>query len=240
MPLNTQRTSRVIGAVLAVCALMGAGAADARIVEMGQLEEDVVPSCPSDPCRALSRTSTFQKRIDGVEDAFTVPANGRIVAWTIALAAPTNKQIKFFEENFSGEPSAGITVFRASKKKGERGIYTSIGESGVQTLTNYYGQTVQFPMANTLRVLKGDRVGLTVPTWAPALAVNQAKNTTWRATRDEDSCTDFFDQTAIQELGTQTMFGCGYRTERLTYSVTLITAPKPNKTDDKKKDKPKR
>src|SRR3954469_23016483 len=122
MPLNTHRRSRrrsALGAVLAlgaVAAFSPAGA-QARIVEMGQIEDGVVPSCPTDPCRALSRTTTFQKRIAGVEDAFTVPADGRIVAWTIALAAPTKKQIQFFEENFSGEPTAGITAFRASTKK---------------------------------------------------------------------------------------------------------------------------
>lgn len=218
-------------------AALGPAGASARIVEMGQLDDEVTPSCPADPCRALSRTSMFQKQIDGTMDEFTVPADGRIVAWTIRLAAPTKKQIKFFEENFGGAPTAGITAFRPSKEKGERGLYTSIGESGVQDLTDYLGQTVQFPMANSLSVDKGDRIGLTVPSWAPALAINQDRKTVWRATRDPEKCTDYFTQRSIQELGTVTGWGCAYRTERLTYSVTLITNPKPNKVEEPKKPK---
>jgi len=198
-------------AVLATLALGAAatispGVAAARIVEMAEMGEEVAPSCPSTPCRAVTHTTAFQKRIEGEQDAFTVPANGRIVAWTISLAAPKPKQIAFFEENFSGEPTAGITVFRMGKKK-ERGTGTNIGESGVQELTDYLGTTVQFPMANTLRVRKGDRVALTVPTWAPALAVNQPSSSVWRTTRDKDACDDFFEQSAIQGTGTKTAFG---------------------------------
>ncbi len=36
-------------------------------------------------------------------------------------------------------------------------------------LEPYLGQTVQFPLATSLAVKKGDIVALTVPTWAPVL-----------------------------------------------------------------------
>jgi hypothetical protein len=229
MPLKIYK-NRAIGAVLAFGALAAFGAADAqaRIVELGQSDDEPVASCPEKPCLAVSRTTGFQKKVAGEEDLYTVPANGRIVAWTITLGSPTDKQVKFFNTTLGGDPSAGITVFRMGKKKKDRGIATSIGESGVQELTDYLGQTVQFPMAHTVRVLKGDRVALTVPTWAPALAVNFGEDTVWRATRSPEGCDDTSSQTAIQELGTETMFGCGYKTARLTYTATLITAPKPN------------
>ncbi len=218
---------------LALCAVAAAipATASARIIEVGEIGDEVTPSCPTLPCRAVTRTTAFQKRVDGKKNISTVPSNGRIVAWSVALAEPTSKQVEFFDDNYGGAPSAGITVFRIGKKK-NRGIGRVIGESSVQGLTDYMGQSVQFSLANTLRVHKGDRVALTVPTWAPALAVNQASTTAWRTTRDKDSCDDFFKPTTVQGEGAKTAFGCGYRTERLTYSATLITQPTPNKSAD--------
>lgn len=221
---NSLRVALVSGAFLA----LGPAAADARVVEMGELTDEVTPSCPED-CAAIPRTTGFQKRVAGRADTFTVPADGRIVAWTIRLAQPTAKQIAFFRDELDyGEPSAQVTAFRMGTKKPNRGIGRNVGQSGVQELTDYLGQTVQFPMANTLRVKKGDRMALTVPTWAPALAVEQAENTVWRATRPKDDCDDVTAQTAIREVGTKSAFGCAYKAAQLTYSVTLVTKPKPN------------
>ena len=54
-------------------------------------------------------------------------------------------------------------------------------------LEKYFGKTAQFPLATTIPVKKGDIVALTVPTWAPALALGFGNNTSWRASRAEDA-----------------------------------------------------
>ena len=48
---------------------------------------------------------------------------------------------------------------------------------------SYFGRTVQFPLYTSLLVHKGYVVALTVPTWAPALAIGLDNRNAWRASR---------------------------------------------------------
>jgi hypothetical protein len=207
--------------------------ASAKIIEMGQTDEALTPSCPTPKCLAVSRTTGYQVKVGDTDDMFTVPHRGRIVAWTIALGDPTGKQIKFFNTTLGGEPSAGITVFKPAKH-----LYgTILSQSPVSTLTDYLGRSVQFPLERALSVSKGDRVALTVPTWAPALAYGLDSDVSWRASRSKDKCDDTSSQTAQSKIGSTTRFLCLYKTARLTYTVTLITEPRTNKQKAKKKKK---
>ena len=61
--------------------------------------------------------------------------------------------------------------------------YKLISQSPLVKLEPYFGKTAQFPLANTLQVKKGDVIALTVPSWAPALALGFANTTSWRASR---------------------------------------------------------
>jgi hypothetical protein len=78
-------------------------------------------------------------------------------------------------------------------------------------------------------VKKGYVVGLTVPTWAPALTQLLDNGSSWRASRAKGKCDDTDTQTAQTRLRQRTQYRCLYRAQ-LTYSATLITTPKPNKT----------
>ena len=75
---------------------------------------------------------------------------------------------------------------------------------------------------------KGYVVGLTVPTWAPALTQLLDNGSSWRASRAKGKCDDTDSQTAQTRLRQRTQYRCLYRAQ-LTYSATLITNPKPNK-----------
>jgi hypothetical protein len=101
------------------------------------------------------------------------------------------------------------------------------GQGPPQQLEPYFGTTVQFPLGRALNVRKGYLVALTVPTWAPALAVGLGNDSSWRASRAEGKCADTSGQTAQQALGAIVQYRCLYRTARLTYSATLITTPTP-------------
>jgi hypothetical protein len=212
-----------------VCALTALtvlpAAADAKIIELGQTATQPVPSCPAKPCLAVSRTTGYQAKVGPTRGIFVAPQRGRVVAWTIALGDPTAKQVKFFNTTLGGPPSAGITVFRPGQN-----LYGTItGQSPVEQLTPYLGETVQFPLEKTLTVKKGYTVALTVPTWAPALAIGFGSDTSWRASRTKKQCDDTSTQTAVTTLGTVTRFLCLYKTARLTYTVTMITDPVPPK-----------
>jgi hypothetical protein len=213
---------RVVVCAVSALALLPA-AAQAKIIELGQTSQQPVPSCPAKPCLAVSRTTGYQAKVGTQRGIFVAPARGRVVAWSIALGNPNAKQVKFFNTTLGGAPSAGITVFRPAEH-----LYGTItGQSPIEPLTPYLGETVQFPLEKTLTVKKGWTVGLTVPTWAPALAVGFGSDTSWRASRTKKQCDDTSTQTAITTLGTVTRFLCLYKTARLTYQVTMITDPTP-------------
>ncbi len=223
-----KRLRRVALASVAVLALLPA-AANAKIIELGKTAAEPTASCPGKPCLAVSRTTGYQAKVGEDRGLFVAPQAGRIVAWTISLGAPTKKQVAFFDDTLGGPASAGISVF----KPGDKLLGTITGQSPVQKLQPYFGETVQFPLGRSLTVRKGYTVALTVPTWAPALAVGFGNDTSWRASRTADQCTDTATQTALMELGVSAQFRCLYRTARLTYSVTMITKPKPKKPTTK-------
>jgi hypothetical protein len=211
-------------------ALVLPGAASAKIIEIGEVDAAPAPSCPSSPCEVISRTTAFQTRIDGKRKLFVAPAAGRIVAWSITLGTPKAKQRKYFEENLGGPAQAGISVLR----QGDRRYGRVTGESPVQNLTPYFGETVQFPLTTSLAINEGDVVALTVPTWAPALGLGMGRSTVWRASRDVDGCDDTQTQSAQSDLNDLARYKCAYRTARVTYSATLITTPVPPKPPEPK------
>jgi hypothetical protein len=210
---------------MAALALVPA-AAEARIIELGKAGAEPTASCPSKPCLAVSRTTGYQVKVGVERGLFVAPAGGRIVAWSIALGAPTRKQIAFFDDTLGGEASAGITVLRT----GDRLYGRVLAQSPIEQLGAYLGSEVQFPLATSLPIRKNQLVALTVPTWAPALAVGFQNDTSWRASRTKKQCTDTATQTALTTVGALAQYQCLYRTARLTYSVTMITNPRPKKS----------
>ena len=223
--------------LLACCALLLAlpVGASAKIIELGQIDEPLTPSCPTTKtakCLVVSRTTGYQVKVGDTEDMFVVPRKGKIVAWTVTLGAASTKDVAFFDKNLGGEPSAGITVFQPAKH-----LYgTIVSQSPVSKLTDYLGETVQFPLKTALDVVKGQRVALTVPTWAPALAYGLDSDVSWRASRSKDQCDQPSVQSSVTGVGKQTRFLCLYKTARLTYTVTMISEPHgPKKTATKKK-----
>jgi hypothetical protein len=205
--------------------LLPAAPSGAKIIEIGSASAPSAPSCPSNPCQAVSRTTGYQAKVGAKRQVMTAPADGKIVAWTIRLGSPGKAQINYFNDNFGGAATAGISVLKPGKKLRHK----VNGHSPVQRLQPYFGTTVQFPLDRSLTVRKGYLVALTVPSWAPALALGLDSGTLWRASRPTDACDEPGRQSAQLGLGNQVPYRCLYRTARLTYSATMITTPKPPK-----------
>ncbi len=212
----------LLGLVLA--ALVLPASAPARVIEVGTAFTELPPpSCPSNPCFAVSRTTGYQAKVGDQRGLFQVPADGRIVAWTIRLAQPNPTQLDFFRSRLGGDPQAGISVLRT----GARLFGRVVAASPVQTLTPYLGQTVQFPLERSIPVRRGSTIALTVPTWAPALSIGLGSDTSWRASRPRGQCDDTETQTAQTTIRALTQYRCLYQRVRLSYSATLITNPEP-------------
>jgi hypothetical protein len=208
-------------ALLALPAIAPATLSEVGII--GATTPETVPSCPATPCLAVSRTTGFQVKVGSATNILSAPRSGTIVAWTISLGKPNATQIKFFNTNEGGPSVAGIAVLRAQKKPNL--TYKLISQSPLVKLEPYFGKTAQFPLETTLQVKKGDVIALTVPSWAPALALGFANTTSWRASRPKASCSSTSAQTAHTTVGSNVQYICLYRTARLTYSATEISTP---------------
>jgi hypothetical protein len=223
--MTRQRTVVSSVACAAISALALPAAAPAAITELGQIPDGVRGNCPL-TCQAVSRTTGYQAKVGPDRTLYQAPADGRIVAWTIALGKPGPKQSAFFEERLGGESQAAIVVLAPEKKLVRR----VVAKAPLQKLSDYFGQTVQFPLEQTLPVKKGQYIGLTVPSWAPALQLGLGSDTSWRASRAARLCSDpnvTSIQTALVGSKSSSEFGCLYRTTRLTYSATFISTPPP-------------
>jgi hypothetical protein len=233
-----------IATALAVCvaalaALLGTGSAGAapQVVVLGAAAP-ATPSCPT-ACQAIGKTTGFQNNITGAKSPFTVTVRGSLVAWSIKLGAPSTKpnpnndnqsDLEFFNKTFGGTPKARVSVLKPIMKQIKAGhpIYKLKSQSPVEDLNDFLGQTTTFTLDTPLRVKPNNVVALTVPTWAPAFAVNQSADTKWQASRKKGKCTnteDILAGTPQEELGTERSYGCVYTTARLLYSATVVADP---------------
>jgi hypothetical protein len=200
--------------------------APATITEVGIIGETTpatAPSCPGTPCLAVSRTTGFQVKVATANNLVSAPRAGTIVAWTINLGNPNATQIKYFNANEGGPSEAGIAILAPQKKPNL--TYKLVAQSPLVKLQPYFGKTAQFPLETTIPVKKGYIVALTVPSWAPALALGFGDNTSWRASRPKAGCTSTSSQTTQTAVGSAVQYYCLYQTARLTYSATLISTP---------------
>lgn len=218
--VTMKRASTVLVVISLV--LTGAGVAAAAITEVGLTTAATqLPSCPGSPCLAVSRTTGFQVKVGTQRSLLAAPRAGRIVAWSITQGTPSPTQIKFFDAMEGGNAQAGIAILRPGPKLN----YTLIASSPTQHLQPYFGKSVQFPLETTLAVRAGDIIALSVPTWAPALALGFGHDTSWRASRAKADCADTGAPTTHTTIGSVVQYYCLYGTARLTYTATLISTP---------------
>jgi hypothetical protein len=218
----------VFAAALAIAIGVGSAGAAPKIAVLGSAAP-AAPSCPQN-CQAIGKTTGVQLKIGKIKSPFVVPYPGKIVAWSIKLSAPTDKQIDFFEDFFGGPPQARLSVLKPVMKQIKQGkpIYRLKAQSPVEDLMPFLGQTTTFQLGSPIKVKAGQVVALTVPTWAPAFAVNLGGGTSWMASRKKENCTkaaDIQSGSAQQTLGKDRSYGCIYKTARLLYSATVIGRP---------------
>jgi hypothetical protein len=207
-------------------ALLAPAAAPAKLSEIGGLTAQDKPSCPSNPCRAVSRATGYQVQDSRTRNPYLVPRRGAIVAFTVALGKPSKAQINYFNTNLGGAASARITVLRPFARRGNNFRFVVRSQSEVVKLAPYFGQTAQFALSKSIGARQNDLIALTVSTWAPVLALGYSNSTTWRASRPQP-CSDAeaFQQFSQQTVNAMTQYACEFKTARMTYSATLISTP---------------
>ena len=199
------------------------------VTDTSPVPQCTLPNTTADPCLAISQTTGFQVKIGGTPSITVIPRNGWIVAWTAKLGAPSAADVTFFDNSEGGAAEAGISIL----KPGKHLEYALEAQSPMVPLQPYFGQTAEFPLAQALQVKKGEIVALTVPTWAPMLALYNAtgarygKFVSWRSSRQKANkgCTKPTSQTAQQSLNTSVEYACLYQQVRITYSALEVSTP---------------
>ncbi len=226
MSRSSKRAVIALAAGLALLVTFAAGtglAAKSRTtVVLGGSGETPNPSCPGLPCQAIGSVTGFQVSTTQTSLPFNVNRSGKVTAWTLTLAQPTNSQRSFFNGFFGTPPEARLAILRRVPGTSPP-RYNLRSQGSVHVLSPYFGQTVKF--GASLKVEKGDIVGLTIPTWAPAFAQNLPAKNAWRASREPGRCTNTTDvrQGRPQEtVGKRATYGCRYSTARLLYTATVV------------------
>jgi len=209
-------------ALIALAAVAGAAGVEKTTVTLGATSETPDPSCPNMPCQAVGSVTGFQVSTEQNQSPFLVRTDGTIKSWTLTLAQPTNSQRSFFNGFFGTPPEARLAILR--KIPGTNPPRYNLRRQGaVKVLSPYLGQTVKF--GASLKVEKGDIIGVTVPTWAPMFSQELSAENVWRASREAGGCTNSTDIRQGQpqeEPGKRATYGCKYSTARLLYTATLV------------------
>jgi hypothetical protein len=211
-----------LAALVGLAAGASAAKAPATTVVLGQTSTVPDPSCPELPCQAVGSVTGFQVNNGQTSLPFLVPHDGEIKHWTLTLAQPTGKQRSFFNSFFGTPPEARLSILRRVPGT-EPPRYNLRSQGSIKVLTPYLGQTVSF--GSSLKVEKGDIVGLTVPTWAPTFSQGLASNNVWRASREPGACSDssqIREGEPQEKVGRRATYGCRYATARLLYTATLV------------------
>lgn len=213
---------RFVAIVTVLGALVGAAIAwGDHPIELGATSQPPAVSCP-DNCQAIGQVTGFEVQQGTTKNPFVRKRRGKVVAFSITLGKPKKSDVDFFNKLFGTPPQAQVVVL----KPGTKNRYRVSGISPAFDLTNYFGSTPTFALPRPLTVKPGYVVGLTVPTWAPAFAVNLGNDEAWRSSRDPKRCDDVQQKAAQVTRGQLASYGCIYRTARLMYTVTFIPDPR--------------
>ena len=234
-----KRTFLALTAAIAAAGLMP-GSAAAEEIEVGQTASPLVaPVCPSNVSQSnctivLTQVTALETIRDGVDYPTTIHQTGSIVSFTVGLSAlSSNKKtadqdISFLNSSYGGTAAAELTVLRPVGKRAEFG-WTVAAESPAVQLQRFLGRVVEFPLSQSLPVVPGETLALTVPTWAPVLSFDLTpQKFAYRQSR-KANCTHPAGQIQAQlTIGASAQYKCDYPGTRVEYEAKEITSPAPN------------
>lgn len=224
------RKKLIVAIVTMAAGLAVAAIASGRVSELGTTVDQNTAACP-DNCQAIGQVSGFQIQQGTRKLPYRLRTFGKVVAFTVKLGKPNASQLQFFNKLFGGPPQIMLTVLRpVVVKRGQPAQpnkFVLAGESPTYNLQNYFGSEPTFALPQPLSIKPHDVVGISVPTWVPAFAVNLGQDMQWRSSRDPKNCNDVRQDAAQTVRGSSRTYGCVYKTARLLYTVTYIPDPLP-------------
>lgn len=225
------------GALAATAAAALPAIATGQVLELGTTKTAVVsPVCPPNvpPAQCtiiLTRSTAIATIRDGVAYPTTVKRSGKIVAFTVGLSSLSSNRstrlsdIKFLDHQYGGTTQLAVTVLKRVGKR-RQFQWKVAATSPVIHVQPYLGQVVQFPLDTTLSVSPGEVIGLTTPTWAPVLSIDQpTKRFAYRQSRKANCNNPPGKSQAQMTVGASARYVCDYPGTRVEYSATEVTTP---------------
>ena len=229
--LNGTHETHIHGHQLASIALLALAlpaVAPATLTEVGVIGTTTpatVPSCPGSPCLAVSRTTGFQVKV-GTERNILERAARRHDRRLDDHARQAERDADQVLQHQRGRARGSRDRGPRAAAQAEPDLQARRAEPARQARQPYFGKTAQFPLETTIPVKKGDVIALTVPSWAPALALGlRQRHLLAGKPPEEPAARRTSSQTAQTTIGTAVQYYCLYQTARLTYSATLISTP---------------
>jgi hypothetical protein len=224
------------GAALAGAVL--AGTASAQVIEVGASSTPLVaPTCPkgvsSSNCKiVLTRVTALETLNDGSPYPTTIRHAGDIVALNVGLSALSSNaktrkaDIAYLNSTYGGTPRGQVTVLRPYGARKYYG-WQVVANSAPIYFEHYLGQVAQFPLSKPVPVVAGERIALTVTTWAPVLAIDLKSNKfAYRQSRRTNCSVPPASEQAQTKIGGIAHYQCNYAGTRAEYTVTEVTSPK--------------
>jgi hypothetical protein len=240
--------------VSAACGALCAGAlaalpsaASAATVELGDTTTPLsVPHCHKGDSLAdckiiLTRTTVVPGMSDGIVNPTRVNQEGWVVGFSVGLSrlVPQAKKratiIKGLDAMHGGEPELQLTVL----KPGPKNSFTVAAQSAAYPVLPFLGRVLNEPLSvppkfsalTALHVVRGEVIGLTVPTWAPVLSYGlPSDDFSYRQSRRANCTHTAGTQTAQTKLNESTQYKCYYTGTRVQYTATEITDTKAPRT----------
>lgn len=212
-------------ALLVVLAASAGQAGASAATRLGATKKTPSPACPK-TCFVAGSVTGFQTVADGKGSPFTIPSDGHIVAWSMDLGAPNAQDTDIFngyfpDNKYKGKPVARLSIL---KPKG-KGKYKLTKQSPVISLDSRVGTQPVITLGKPLRVKKGQRVGITTPTWGPYFQAGLPQgDNQWIASREPDKCGDKYAKEAKpqQNVGSTRNYGCRFNGDRLLYWAYFV------------------
>jgi hypothetical protein len=239
-----------------VAALLTAGVvpglAGAQEIQVGSTTTALsAPTCPQEATVAetetdcaivLTKTTAYETISDGVSNPTLITVPGLIDSFSLGVSglviqgATLSSELTTLNNNWGGPPSAQLTVLRPiASNHGVR--WAVAAQSPVMLLQPYLGGVVEFPLLDPIPVVKGEVLGITVPTWAPILSFglsttdfsytqSHTQILTGTGASQKSSCETTASTTLAQlTLGQQAQYTCAFQGTRVEYTALEITAP---------------
>jgi hypothetical protein len=230
-------SSILVAAAAVVLGPLGGSAAAAEL-ELGQTTTPLTaPTCPAKgACNiVLTEMTVFETLRDGLAYPTQVHHAGEIVAFSLGVSPiSTNAKtfqadLAYLESRYGGTPQAALTVLRPAGPHASFRWAVAAESQPVQLLP-YLGEVTQFPLLQPMPVVPGEILGITVPTWAPILAINlEPTDFAYRQSRSQ-SCSKLSNVVLAQlSIGDSAGYGCTYPGTSAEYSATEITSPVPTR-----------